>query len=69
MIILVLDTPNLGLIRQRFIAFSAGEFKQRLRGIEFGSKMIYNESNKAVDSTALFVRDLNLPFPMIFQAK
>jgi hypothetical protein len=34
---------------QHFIAFSANRFKQRLRGIEFGAKMIYNESNKAVE--------------------
>jgi hypothetical protein len=29
--------------------------EQRLRGIEFGWEMIYNESNKAVEVTALFV--------------
>jgi hypothetical protein len=34
------------LERQRFIAPSAGGIKKRLRGIESGSRMIYNESNK-----------------------
>jgi hypothetical protein len=46
---------DFGLKRQHFIAPSAGGFKQRLRGIEFEPEMIYNESNKAVSSTALFV--------------
>jgi hypothetical protein len=43
--------------RQRFIAFSAGEFKQILRGIESGSRMIYNESNnkKAASATSFLL--------------
>jgi hypothetical protein len=37
---------QVGLGRQRFITFSSKGFKKRLRGIETGARMIYNESNK-----------------------
>jgi hypothetical protein len=53
MILFVLDTS--GFWNENFIAPSAGGFKKRLRGIESGAKMIYNESNKAVNATALFL--------------
>jgi len=59
-IILKLATPEFGLRRQRFIAPSAGGFKKRLRGIESGWEMIYNESNKAVEETALLLSHLVL---------
>lgn len=42
------------LKRQRFIAFSKGSFKQRLRGIESVSKMVYNESNREYRMTFRF---------------